>query len=64
MLMVELGEVITFESAGKRPIHDLSRFGDDGIQVMRILETLGVDLVEVLSARGSRRKPAARGNNL
>ena len=43
---------------------DLLSLGDDGVEVRRVLEALGVDLVDVLRARRPGGEPAARGDDL
>ena len=43
---------------------DFLRLAHDGVQVGLVLETLGVDLVDVLGAGGPGREPAACGDDL
>src|ERR1700748_1397693 len=47
-----------------RPVDDRLRFLQDALQVLSAAEALGVDLVDVLGARGPRRVPAALGADL
>ena len=43
---------------------DTLGLGDDGIQVGLVAEALGVDLVDILGAGGTRGEPAGFGNDL